>query len=123
MKTLEMYDAELAALNALIAKSQAIIDARDVDAAITECYSRCDECNRVGTMERPVKHIETRRVNAHLCTACNFSIACFYQVESRPLAFGLPISHTDGWEHLGSYVLTSAAILPGDSRWSKGGVR
>lgn len=94
MKTLEMYDAELAALDALIAKSQAIIDARD---------------------EAALAPVETTDRADH-------DAAC-YPLESRPLAFGLPISHTDGWEHLGSYVLTSAAILPGDSRWSKGGVR
>ncbi len=92
MKTLEMYDAELAALDLLIAKSQAIIDARDEAAlAPVETTDRAD--------------------------------ATVYPLESRPLAFGLPISHTEGWEHLGAYVLTSAAILPGDSRWSKGGVR
>jgi hypothetical protein len=92
MKTLEMYDAELAALDMLIAKSQAIIDARD----------------------------------SQIC----------YRLDSRPFAFALPIAHVNpdakvcvwnssdaGWEHLGAYVLTSAAILPGDSRWSKGGVR
>jgi len=94
IKTLEMYDAELAALDTLIAKSQAIIDARD---------------------EAALAPVELTGLDA-LEGFC-------YAVESRPLAFGLPISHTDGWEHLGSYVLTSAAILPGDSRWSKGGVR
>lgn len=92
MKTLEMYDAELAALDMLIAKSQAIIDARDEAAlAPVETTDRAD--------------------------------ATVYPLESRPLAFGLPISHTDGWEHLGSYVLTTSAILPGDSRWTRGGVR
>jgi len=96
MKTLEMYDAELAALDLLIAKSQAIIDARD-DAALA-----------------PVESSDSFGLT-HDATC--------YAVESRPLAFGLPISHTDGWEHLGSYVLTSAAILPGDSRWTRGGVR
>lgn len=92
IKTLEMYDAELKALDLLIAKSQALIDARD-EAALA-----------------PVK--TTDRADATV-----------YPLESRPLAFGLPISHTEGWEHLGAYVLTSAAILPGDSRWSKGGVK
>ena len=94
MKTLEMYDAELKALDLLIAKSQALIDARDEAAlAPVETTDRADHDARS------------------------------YLLEPRPLAFGLPISHTDGWEHLGSYVLTSAAILPSDSRWSKGGVR
>ncbi len=94
MKTLEMYDAELKALDLLIAKSQAIIDARD-EAALAPV-----ELTGLDTLEG-------------FC----------YPLESRPLAFGLPISHTDGWEHLGAYVLTTSAILPGDSRWSKGGVR
>ncbi len=94
MKTLEMYDAELKALDMLIAKSQALIDARD-EAALAPVESTGP------TYDAPLR----------------------YAVESRPLAFGLPISHTDGWEHLGTYVLTSAAILPGDSRWSRGGVR
>jgi hypothetical protein len=96
MKTLEMHDAEIVALDMLIAKSQALIDARD-EAALA-----------------PVESSDAFG-STHDATC--------YAVEPRPLAFGLPISHTDGWEHLGSYVLTSAAILPGDSRWTRGGVR
>jgi hypothetical protein len=94
--TLEMYDAKIALLDKMIAESQALIDARD-EAALA-----------------PVESADPWGLG---------SDATCYAVEPRPLAFGLPISHTDGWEHLGEYVLTSAAILPGDSRWTRGGMR
>ena len=117
MKTLEMYDAELKALDLLIAKSQALIDARDEAALAPVPCAVCADRGFTGWLYG----------NETKCHACvwhgSSADAIAYPLESRPLAFGLPISHTDGWEHLGAYVLTSAAILPGDSRWSKGGVR
>ena len=42
-----------------------------------------------------------------------------YQLDSRPLAFALPLSHTDVWRVLGALVLESTSVLPGDSRWGR----
>lgn len=42
-----------------------------------------------------------------------------YQLDSRPLAFALPLSHTDDWRALGALVLESTSVLPGDSRWGR----
>ncbi len=46
-----------------------------------------------------------------------------YRLDSRPLAFALPVAHATDWEALATRALGTAMVCPGDTRWGGPGAR